>query len=167
MKKHNSCGAYGWHARALCGDAWRSARLPRRWLKELRRRTVAWKNHILAGAYTDDLAVAACSFRDLLPHIEVACTRIDEVTGMSLNHHKCGWVQYGLDWGCCVRPGLSCHEDGQTLSHVGTAMGSLMAGHTCGVHQGTNSIACVLMSSALHRASYRGWWPSVTSTLFP
>ena len=35
-----------------------------------------------------------------------------------------------------------------------------MAGYTCGVHRGTNSRACVLMSSALHRASYRGWWPS-------
>ena len=167
MKKHDSCGAYGWHARALCDDAWRSARLPCQYVILPCDGSSPEFFQPSTCAYTDDLAVAACSFRDLLPHIEVACTRIDEVTGMSLNHHKCGWVQYGLDWGCCVRPGLSCHEDGQTLSHVGTAMGSLMAGYTCGVHQGTNSIACVLMSSALHRASYRGWWPSVTSTLFP
>ena len=40
-------------------------------------------------AYADNFAVPACSFRDILPHIEVACRTIDDVTGMNLHHRKC------------------------------------------------------------------------------
>ena len=52
-------------------------------------------------AYADDFAVAASSFRLLMTALSPAFVVVDRVAGLTLDHRKCCWVQYGSD---------SCHE---------------------------------------------------------
>ena len=47
------------------------------------------------GAYADDLAVAASSFRDLMTALAPAFCSVDHIAGLNLNYRKCCWVQYG------------------------------------------------------------------------
>ena len=53
-----------------------------------------WFLQRCACAYVDDFALATASLRESLPTIADACSTIDTVTGMSLNHKKCHWIQY-------------------------------------------------------------------------
>ena len=46
-------------------------------------------------AYADDFAVAAPSFRSLMPALSPAFLAVDSIAGLNLNHRKCFWVQYG------------------------------------------------------------------------
>ena len=48
-------------------------------------------------AYADDFAVAALSFRTLMPALSPAFETVDGVAGHNLNHRQCCWVQYGID----------------------------------------------------------------------
>ena len=48
-------------------------------------------------AYADDFAVAALSFRTLMPALSPAFETVDSVAGLNLNHRQCCWVQYGSD----------------------------------------------------------------------
>ena len=48
-------------------------------------------------AYADDLAVAASSFRGLMTALALAFQTVDQIGGLSLNHRKCCWVQYGSE----------------------------------------------------------------------
>ena len=56
-------------------------------------------------AYADDFAVAASSFRLLMPALSPAFKVVDQTAGLKLNHRKCCWVLFGsescksfLDW---------------------------------------------------------------------
>ena len=46
-------------------------------------------------AYADDFAVAALSFRSLMPASSPAFKAFDCIAVLNLNHRKCYWVQYG------------------------------------------------------------------------
>ena len=48
-------------------------------------------------AYADDFAVAAPTFRSLMPALSPAFLAVDSIAGLNLNHRKCFWVQYGND----------------------------------------------------------------------
>ena len=48
-------------------------------------------------AYADDFAVAALSFRSLMPALSPACMAVDSIAGLNLDHQKCFWVQDGSD----------------------------------------------------------------------
>ena len=54
---------------------------------------VARVNCVTACAYADDFALAKASLLESLPTIADACTTIDTVTGMFLNHKTCHWIQ--------------------------------------------------------------------------
>ena len=81
-------------------------------------------------AYADDFAVAAMSFRTLMPTTSPAFKTVDHITGMNLNHRKCCWVQYGND--TCnqllVWVAANCEEFREMkiakfAKHVGTMIG--------------------------------------------
>ena len=48
-------------------------------------------------AYTDDLAVAASSFRGFMTALAPAFHSVDHTAGLNLNYRKCCWVQYGSE----------------------------------------------------------------------
>ena len=54
-----------------------------------------WFLQRCACAYAEDFALATASVRDALSTVAFAFETINTVTGMSLNHKMCNWIQYG------------------------------------------------------------------------
>ena len=54
-----------------------------------------WFPQRCAGACADDFALATASLRESLPTVADAFSTVDVITGMSLNHKKWHWVQFG------------------------------------------------------------------------
>ena len=54
-----------------------------------------WFLRRCACAHADDFALSTASLRESLPVVADASTMIDDVTGMSLDHKKSNWIQYG------------------------------------------------------------------------
>ena len=48
-------------------------------------------------AYAEDFAVAASSFRLLMPGLSSALMAVQSIAGLNLNHRKCFWFQHGSD----------------------------------------------------------------------
>ena len=82
-------------------------------------------------ANADDFAVAASSFRSLMTDLSPTFEVMDCDAGLSLNHRKCCWVQYGndscrelLEWVLTNCPELREMKIVKFAKYVGTMIGA-------------------------------------------